>query len=164
MEPGSLRSQAHPAASRIRNCTHGPGCQRLRPWCLCPWHRQTGLDVIAVVVALHGEYTMGMVLGDFTLGRELGASVVFDLAFDHKVSGSVLFAMLPVEVAVLDFAGKLPFVGRRLPVCFARQFRDVVAVVSSGSYQRPGVKRQSANHRKPNGLPHFHDTPPSEWR
>jgi hypothetical protein len=46
--------------------------------------------------------------------------------------------MLPVKIAVFDFAWKFPLVGRSLPVCFTRQLRGVIAVESPPATDAPG--------------------------
>src|SRR5271155_4828109 len=49
---------------------------------------ELGLDVVAVIVALHGENAVRVVLGDRAFGGKFGVAVVRDFAFDHQVAWS----------------------------------------------------------------------------
>src|SRR6202050_3069032 len=123
---------------------------------------ELGFDVVAVVVALHGEDYVRVVLGDFAFGGGLGAAVVGNLAVDHQVAGTAFFAVLPVKVAVLDCAGKQKFVSRSLAMRFAGEVRDPVAVVAAARNRSSGQEQQGANHCKADRISHSHRTSP--WK
>lgn len=66
---------------------------------------ELSFDVVAVIVAFHGEDAMGVIVRYCAFGLEFGAAVIGDFAVDYQVAGAALFAVLCVVDVVLNGAG-----------------------------------------------------------
>jgi hypothetical protein len=103
-----------------------------------PWSRVpvplVRFDVVAVIVALHGENSVRVILADAAFGFELGAAVDGNFFVDHEVAGAAFLAVLSVEDAILNSAGKFKFVGGSFSVSVAGYVRGPIAVVAGSRY------------------------------
>jgi len=88
-----------------------------------------GLDVVAIILALVGEDSTGILPGgNYAIGRQLGGAVLSNLPFDQQVAGFPRRATLPVIIAVLYDAWKLSGVALSVPFCGAGELRKPISV------------------------------------
>jgi hypothetical protein len=106
---------------------------------------ELGLDVVAIVVALHREHPVRMVLSHGAFGRKLGAAVIRYFSFDQQVARPTRFAVHSVKVVVFNCAGKLPFVGLGLSMRISGEVRGPIAVVLSPRSRSPRQEHKRAN-------------------
>jgi len=90
---------------------------------------EVSFDVVAIFLALMGkDSTRVLPRGDDAIGRQFGASVVRDWAFEQQVSWFSRGATLSPEVAALDHTGKLPTVTLGFSLGRAGHLGEPVAV------------------------------------
>ena len=90
------------------------------------------------------------------VGRQLGAAVLRNLAFDQQVAGFPRGAVLSAKIAVLDDAGKLPGVALGVPFRGAGELREPIAVEALPCNRNPCQQHQGATHQQPDRFSHFY--------
>jgi hypothetical protein len=88
-----------------------------------------GLDVITIFIALPGKHSTGILPGgDYTCGRQFGAAVLLDPAFDEQVARLSSLAMLSAKIVILDDAGEHPSVALGIAFVGACELGAPIAV------------------------------------